>query len=69
MDGTALAGSDYARATVNLEFEPGQTQRTVRVRIFTDAQTEPEEQFFLVLSSPTGAAILDGHAVGTIRAS
>lgn len=69
MDGTALAGGDYAQATMTLEFEPGQTQRTVRIRIFTDPQTEPEEQFFLVLTTPNGAAILDGHAAGTIRAS
>ena len=69
VDGTARAGTDYEAAAGTLEFEPGETERTVDVGMLDDAVDEGEETFALVLSNPSGVKIGDGRATGTIENS
>jgi CSLREA domain-containing protein len=57
-DGTATAGSDYRATTGTLTFLPGQTLKTISIPILDDALPEDPEAFQVVLSNPTGGAIL-----------
>jgi hypothetical protein len=67
-DGTAtIAGSDYASASGTLTFDPGQTSKTVTVKVTGDVTFEPDEGFALNLSGATGAAISDAAGLGTIQ--
>jgi Calx-beta domain len=65
-DGTAAAGSDYVARGGTLTFGPGETSKTVSVTVNGDSAVEGDETFFLDLSSPVNATILDGRGVGTI---
>ncbi len=65
-NGTATAASDYASATGTLTFAPGETTKTIQVTVNGDTAVEGNETVNLTLSSPTGATIADGSAVGTI---
>jgi hypothetical protein len=65
-NGTATAGNDYQAASGTLTFAPGQTSKTITVRVDGDRLPEPNETFFVNLSSPTNATIADGQGVGTI---
>ena len=67
MDGTAIQGVDYqplARKT--LSFKGGRTSVMVSVRMIGDRLLEPDETFFVQLSSPVNAGISDGQGLGTI---
>jgi hypothetical protein len=57
---------DYVGASGTLTFAPGVTSQTVNVAVVGDTVAEPDETFFVNLSSPTNATIADGQAVGTI---
>ena len=61
-DGTA-DDSDYKQHTGSLTFAPNQTQLSVDVTVYSDADIEPDETFFVTLSNPVNAAF--GTAVGT----
>lgn len=63
---TAVSGSDYTSANNTLTFNPGDTSETINVTINPDSVDESDETFFVTLSNPTNADILDGTAVGTI---
>jgi len=65
-DGSAQAGSDYPPVQGAVTFLPGQTVQTVAVPIATDLTPEANETLYVNLSSPIGAVIADGQAVGTI---
>ena len=70
-DGTArgdLYGrhGDYEETYGRLRFAPGETSKTVPVRLIGDWHDEGDETFTLVLSNASGAAIADGEGVGTI---
>ena len=65
---TALAPGDYtALALTQLTFDPGQTSKTVAVKIKGDTLDEPNETFRLLLSAPTNALIADNEGVCTIN--
>ena len=66
-DGSATAGSDYARTSGTLTFNPGATAKTISVPVLDDAHDEGEETMRLRLSAATGAMIADGVATGTIE--
>ena len=68
-DGTATAGEDYTRTSGTLSFDPGETEKTVRVPVLDDAIDEGEETFTLRLTNASGAVIADGEAIGTIENS
>ncbi len=65
-NGTATADSDYQAASGMLIIPAGQTTGTITVLVNGDRLGEPNESFFVNLSSPTNAFILDGQAVGSI---
>jgi Tol biopolymer transport system component len=65
-DGTAAAPSDYQAASGTLTFAPSITTQNISVTVNGDTALEPDETFNVDLSSPTGAAIANGQAVGTI---
>lgn len=66
-NGTATAGSDYDAASGTLTFPAGQTIRTFNVTIRGDRKREPDEVFYATLANPSGATIVDGQSVGTLR--
>ena len=60
-DGTATAGSDYTAASGTVTFAPGETRKTVNVRILDDSVEDSGETFFVELSNPSGATITPGY--------
>jgi hypothetical protein len=65
-NGTASAASDYVATSGTLTFSPGNNVKTVTVLVNGDMKLEPNETFFVNLSTPTGATIADGQGQGTI---
>jgi hypothetical protein len=65
-DGTATAGSDYQSASATLTFNPGDTTKTISVTINGDTTVEPNETFFVNLTTPVNATITDNQGQGTI---
>ena len=65
-DGTATAGSDYIAASGTLTFAPGAVTQTVAISVVGDTSPEPNETFFVNLSSPTNATIAAATGTGTI---
>jgi len=65
-NGTATAGSDYNSGSGTATITAGNTTTTVSVTIRGDATLEPDETFFVNLSSPSNATIADSQGVGTI---
>jgi endonuclease/exonuclease/phosphatase family metal-dependent hydrolase len=65
-DGTAQAGSDYAAVSTTVTFPPGATQQAVSVVVSHDSLYEPDETFFVRLTNPSQATVVDGEGVGTI---
>ena len=68
-DGSARAGEDYREKSGRLTFQPGQTSKTVAVKVLDDAVDEGEETFTLTLSDASGAYLADAEATGTIANS
>jgi aryl-phospho-beta-D-glucosidase BglC (GH1 family) len=66
-NGTATAGSDYVASSGTLTFAPGETQKTILIPIIPDTIPEPDETFYVRLSSPTNATLTDGEGLGTIK--
>ena len=60
-DKTAVAGEDYVPVGKWLTFEEGVTELAVEVRTLNDVIYEGDEQFELVLSDPTGGAVLESN--------
>lgn len=65
-DGTANAGSDYVMSTGFVNFPAGVTSRTILIGLIDDPTYEPDETFFVQLSSPVNAVLADSIATGTI---
>ena len=65
-DGNATAGADYQSNSGTLTFSPGVTTQPVTVAVNGDTLDETNETFFVNLSNPTNAAILDNQGLGTI---
>jgi hypothetical protein len=65
-NGTAIASSDYVPATGTLTFTPGQTSQPLAITIVGDTAVEPNENFFVNLSSPVNATLADSQGIGTI---
>jgi uncharacterized repeat protein (TIGR01451 family) len=66
-DGTATAGSDYETTSGTLTFNPGETVKQIPVTIDADTGFEPDETFFVNLTLPVNATILDSQGQGTIK--
>ena len=65
-NGTATSGSDYTAKSGTLTFAAGTVSKSVSISVNGDTTVEPNETFFVNLSSPSGATILDGQGQGTI---
>ena len=71
-NGTANGGSltapnrDYVTASGSVVFDPGETTKTITVLVRGDNKREASETFFVNLSSPTNATLLDAQGLGTI---
>jgi hypothetical protein len=69
-NGTATSPADFAAANGTLIFAPGQTEQTITINVATDSGIngiEPDETFFVRLSSPIGATLSsNSEAQGTI---
>jgi hypothetical protein len=65
-DGTAAAPGDYRATAGTLVFAPGETRKTIDVRVRGDLRPEADETFVVRLSHPTGATVAEGRATGTI---
>ena len=67
-NGTATAGKrgDYLSTSGTLTFSPGQTVKTISVAVNNDTTVEPDETFFVNLSSASGATIAVSRGTGTI---
>ena len=58
---------DYHRAQGSLIFRPGETERTITVKLRDDLLEESEERFTVVLSNVVNASIAVAAAAGTIE--
>ena len=67
-NGTARSGksADYNAISGTLSFAPGVVSQTVSVTVRNDTTVEPNETFFVNLSSASGATIADSQGIGTI---
>ncbi len=62
-NGTATAGSDYLSGNGTLNISPGNQNATISRNVAGDVFVEPDETFFVNLSSPVGAQIADSQGV------
>jgi hypothetical protein len=66
-DKEAIAGSDYTAKSGTLIFADGVMSQTIAVATTEDSAVEPDEGFYVNLSSPSGGATLsDNQGLGTI---
>ncbi len=66
-NGSATAGTDYNASSGTLTIPAGHLIRTIGVTVRGDRKREPDEVFYMNLTSPSGASIVDGQGVGTLR--
>jgi hypothetical protein len=66
-DGIAIAGSDYQPASGVLIFSPGETSKLLTLWVNGDADVEPDERFFVNLSSPGNATLVRSQGTGRIN--
>lgn len=65
-DGTAVAGVDFVFDGGTLNFAPGETRKTLELRILGDTDVEPDETFSVHLSNPSANAQVMKDATITI---
>ena len=58
IDGEAKAGQDYTSVAGTLSFGPGEVIKSFAVPVLNDTLPEPSKSFKVVLSNPTGGAVL-----------
>jgi hypothetical protein len=63
---TAWGGADYLAAGGTLTFAPGETSKTIDVTVLGEQDYEINETFFVNLSNPVGAGLIDAQGIGTI---
>lgn len=64
---TAQAGSDYQSTSGTLMFAAGETKKTISVAVLGDTLVEPDEVFYVNLSTASGALVTIDRGTGTIR--
>jgi hypothetical protein len=65
-NGTATSGSDYTAGSGTLVFGPGVLTQSITVVVSADTVDELNETFFVNLTNPANATLLDGQGLGTI---
>lgn len=66
VNGSAKAGQDYTAQTGTVTFAAGETSKVINIQVKGDSAIEANETLKLTLTSPRGATIKDGVAIGTI---
>jgi ribosomal protein L35AE/L33A len=66
-DATADAPDDYAATSGTLSFAPGETSKTILVKVNGDTLNELDEIFFVNLSNAANATITKAQGLATIR--
>jgi probable HAF family extracellular repeat protein len=66
-NGSAIAGDDYTFTSGTLNFNPGETTKTITVAVKGDKKRESDETFRVDRSGADGATIVDAQGSGTIR--
>jgi uncharacterized repeat protein (TIGR01451 family) len=66
-DGAATAPADYQANNGTLTFAPGDTTKSITVLVNGDTLDEANEIFFVNLSNPVNASIVDAQGLGTIN--
>jgi hypothetical protein len=66
-NGTATAAADYAAGSGTVSFATGETVKTVTVLVNGDTADEPNETFYVNLTSPSGGTLADSQGGGTIQ--
>lgn len=66
-NGTASSVNDYIAASGTLTIPAGSTTGTINILARSDTTIEPDETFFVTLSSPVNATIGDGSAQAIIK--
>jgi uncharacterized delta-60 repeat protein len=67
-DGTARAyQGDYTSGGSRLTFAPGEVSKTISVPVKGDTLDEPNELFYVLLSSSINATLSKGRGIGTIQ--
>mgnify|MGYP001422923854 CR=1 FL=1 len=66
-DVTAVAGEDYVATSGTLDFDIGETVRSIAVTVLGDTLREDDEIFHIVLSNPVNAVLGNTTGIGTIR--
>ena len=67
-DGSGVAGTDYtAVAATELTIPAGQTSNTLTVNAIGNDIADGNKTFNVLLTSPSGATVLDGTGVGTVQ--
>ncbi|NEP10260.1 MAG: DUF4114 domain-containing protein [Symploca sp. SIO2C1] len=64
---TATAGEDFQSISGSVIFAAGETSQSLVVPLLWDRQHEDDEQFFIQLSNPVNAEIVDAQGIGTIE--
>ncbi|HEY0109696.1 MAG TPA: Ig-like domain-containing protein, partial [Fibrella sp.] len=62
----ATSGSDYSTTSGTLTFNPGETNKSIKVPIVGDYLIEAGETFVVNLTAPTNATLADDQGTGTI---
>ncbi len=65
-NGTATAGSDFVAKSGTVTFNSGETSKSITISVNGDATYEPNEIFYVNLTSATNATLLKSQGVGTI---
>ena len=64
--GTAASGADYLPLVTTMTFKPGQTAKSLTVRLRGDTEDEEDETYFVQLQDPSGAVLAKPQGFGTI---
>ncbi len=65
-DGTAVAGVKYTAVAGMLAFGAGETNMTILVPILNEGFADGQKNFRVILSNPTGGAVLGARATATV---
>ena len=65
-NGTAIQPGDYQSTSGLLTFNPGELSKTISVPVVGNVTNEPNETFFVNLSTATNATISDNQGIGNI---
>ena len=66
-DGTAVSGSDYEAVSGSLTFAPGETEKTISVRVTDDIEVESDESFTVRLSGQSNVSLSGASVSVTIE--